>query len=485
MRTSRSLFSIKTALVVSMVALVFFVRLYFVRAWGSPLPFWDQWDAEASGLYSPWLRGVFDWHSIFASHNEHRIALTWLTDLGLFELFGRWNIWAQLVLNALLHALTAGVVLHLFRHLCSAKARVVFALGIAVLFITVAGWQNALWGFQSQFYYSNLFAVLAIGGLVATTPLSLPWWLGWVAAFLSLFSNAGGLLAPIAVMLVGGTAWIGGQRSPRELVDLGLIGMIVACGFVLHVDPPYHAPLHAHTVAQFVSMLGRCLAWPHVQQGWLCMILQLPMLLLLIARRKERQSLHHLDWIALTLVLLGCLQAAAIAYSRGAGLVLQGPLSRYQDAFLLGVSGQLYAAISLAIAWKPGRLVALGWIGVLAAGLISLTEVNLALQLPRKRALDRIGVEAIRSYQANKDEAPLFESLARQAMHPSDPAAVRRVLDDPMLVSVLPAELTAPPGSSVSFLPWIVRQSAIFAFVAVVFFLALLGPAYRSGSKSS
>jgi hypothetical protein len=64
-----------------------------VREWGSVLPFYDQWGAEGLALYRPWLTKTFDWTFLFAAHNEHRIALTRLTDLALFAATGKWLTW--------------------------------------------------------------------------------------------------------------------------------------------------------------------------------------------------------------------------------------------------------------------------------------------------------------------------------------------------------------------------------------------------------
>lgn len=94
--------SVVTALLV--FGFVCFARLWLVRAFGSPVPYWDQWEAEAHTLYRPWLDGTFHGSVLFSPHNEHRIVLTRLVDLGLFAATGRWETWWLLVLNAALNA---------------------------------------------------------------------------------------------------------------------------------------------------------------------------------------------------------------------------------------------------------------------------------------------------------------------------------------------------------------------------------------------
>src|SRR6478735_4239191 len=86
----------RLAVCAALGVLVFGSRAWLVRAAGSPVPFWDQWDAEALGLYEPWLSGQLHWPDLLRAHNEHRIVLTRLADLALFAGLGAWNSWAQL-----------------------------------------------------------------------------------------------------------------------------------------------------------------------------------------------------------------------------------------------------------------------------------------------------------------------------------------------------------------------------------------------------
>ena len=36
-------------------------RLWLIAGHGSPLPIYDQWDAEAAHLFKPWLEGRLAW----------------------------------------------------------------------------------------------------------------------------------------------------------------------------------------------------------------------------------------------------------------------------------------------------------------------------------------------------------------------------------------------------------------------------------------
>ena len=75
--------------------------------YGSPMPDWDQWDAEAVELLIPWFENDHFLSHLFHPHNEHRIILTKLQNLALVLLNGQWDSRLEAVTNAMLHAALA------------------------------------------------------------------------------------------------------------------------------------------------------------------------------------------------------------------------------------------------------------------------------------------------------------------------------------------------------------------------------------------
>ena len=63
-------------------------KLLFVRFFGWPVPFWDQWDAEADQLYRSYLNSSLSFEILISSHNGHRILITRVLSLILFEFDG-------------------------------------------------------------------------------------------------------------------------------------------------------------------------------------------------------------------------------------------------------------------------------------------------------------------------------------------------------------------------------------------------------------
>lgn len=79
-----------------------------IAAAGSAIPYWDQWDG--AGLYLRWVDGTWKISQLAAAHMEHRIVLTNLWNLGWFYLLGGWDPLAQMVVNALVPAVTAALL---------------------------------------------------------------------------------------------------------------------------------------------------------------------------------------------------------------------------------------------------------------------------------------------------------------------------------------------------------------------------------------
>ena len=438
-------------LVCAVLATTLAARLGLLAGWGGPVPLSDQWEADALQLYRPWLEGALRWTDFLAAHNEHRPALTRLISLGLFLAKSQvWPVWEQLWLNATLHAACAGLLARfLLPRLETSRARFAFAAGLALVFAAPAGWQNALWGFQSQVYLASLLSILAIAGLTTDPPFGRAWWFGGGAALLALFTQGSGLFAaavPLAFLATDALREKTHDARRRLILAAAVPAGLVCLGLALRVEQPAHASLFARDFAQFWAVFTRCLGWPWVDSPFAWLILQSPLVLLLLIRRRARRPFSVGDRLALALGLLTLLHAAAVAYTRAGGLAEARPLSRYQDPLLPGVAAQLYALLALAAPIAPRfRIFALGWTAVGAAGLLTLTTANLALNLPFKRLQQKVSLAAVRSYLATGNAAMLDFAITELAPHP-DPAVLRSALDDPRLRPCLPPELFPPPG---------------------------------------
>lgn len=447
-----------------------------MKVWGSPVPLSDQWDGEGLGLFRPWLDGTLGWSDLFAPHNEHRIVLTRLADLALFAAGGNWNPWWQLLLNSALHAAIATALLCFCWSEIPGKVRSIWMVGLALLFVAPAGWQNALWGFQSHAFFCGLLSVCALGGLLLGQPLKPRWWVGWFAALLALFTGGSGVFAATTALLLGSLLVCASYFSNRKslsitsVLPLLALLLLVALGSTLRVEVPLHEPLRAQSPAQFCAVLFRCLSWPWVDSNWLWLVLALPWLWFTTNVLRRKTPPDAMERFILGLGLLTALHAAAVAYSRAAGLPGFRPLSRYQDPLVLGVIANLLVLLRLAGQNRSGRIAAILWSGTLLAGLLTLTTTNLSLHLPFKRIRDTAGLAQIRSYLTTNDAAVFVPVLHMPPLHPNI-TVVQRVLDDPQLRRVLPREFfdeKVRPPWLIEYSPWLTLLSATALILAAI-----------------
>jgi hypothetical protein len=103
-------------------------------------------------------------------------------------------------------------------------------------------------------------------------------------------------------------------------------------------------------------------------------------------------------------------------------------------------------------------------------GLLVLSIQALGTHLPFKRAQDEAGLEHIRTYLQTRDPRVFPPPAPFASPHP-DPAAIIRVLDDPLLQAVLPPHFFAPspPPRLIRVAPWLVLGAA-FALVLALWF---------------
>jgi hypothetical protein len=457
-------------ILVAAFALVFSLRLWLIREWGSAIPFWDQWDSEAWTLFRPWLDGSLGWRDLLVAVNEHRIVLTRLLDLGLLTLAGYWATWWQLVANAALNAITPIVLIRCFWGMIAPRYRLLFVLTVAALFATPSSWQNALWGIQSICYFINALTAIAVCFLFTTKPLHGRWWLGWSAALLALFAQGSGVFTSAAVVAVMLFSLLLDRPLKQEIWwTLGSLILVVALGVVLRVDVPKHAYLRAHDASEFFAVCLRCLAWPHIAQPLLCVVLQAPMGWLLVELIRHRRAPTPLESCALALGLISLLNAAAVAYSRGGGLVDYQPISRYHDSFLPGTVANLCLVLGPISRLRHGRIIALGWVGQLLLGLALLAAGSLTFNLPFKAQQNHIAATMVSAYLETRDPAVFETQPPFLRPHPS-PQSVVRVLDDPVLAPILPPELRG----GVSSRPWPVEYASWLALATAIVLVGLL-----------
>lgn len=383
-------------------------RWALIGRYGIDLPEWDQWDAEGLHLLLPWLQNRPILPELFAPHNEHYIVLTKLLNLGVTLANGQWDQRVQCVVNAILPATLALALLVWTRRFLGATGHIASAFLLALLWSLPLGWENALGGFQSQQFFLIGLSLACIVRLPFSTPWSPRWWLGLAAGALALLSMASGLLAPVVVLTLLttmlGTRAISFRRAWPSLLGAASLATL---GWLARHEVVGHASLKAASLHEFVLATARSLQWPVPGAPWFAFLVWAPWIALTIRllRVRTKNLWQNEGWGLAGLGGWVILQAAAIAYGRGAGGA--APAVRYVDNLILGSLVQLLALMWLArqSAFKArhrGILVGFSvlWLAGFSYGLCTAARQALWSQLPQLAASRHAAILRTRAYLA-------------------------------------------------------------------------------------
>ena len=361
----------------------FLLGALFVARYAVNVPIWDEW--VMTPLLAHHRAGTLGWQELFAQHNEHRFLTSRLAIVGLYDLFGQWNLVAEMAFSALLLGLTVGLLAYTLHRIGVAP---IVSLLLAILLTSPVQWENQLMGVQVQVLTTNLGFVAAL--CVATLDAALGWRTiaaAIVGCTVSTFGLSSGLLSWGAVggallvraLLISGS-WRALAATPamwRRLAAFAL-GAVVCTALFLHgyqVAPGSgrFRPRHLDT---FLGWLPKVLVYPVLETPTpLTAALAAALLLFLAAAtlfylRRWRQPFVR-DRLVLFAGLGAMLLASALITAYGRAAI--GPVpSRYGTMFLFNTVLILVAAADLVRdRWarpRAGAVVAL--CGALLAGFL-------------------------------------------------------------------------------------------------------------------
>lgn len=446
MTTTRGGFrwSIAVLLAGTTALLVLVSRWWLIAHVGSPVPYLDQWDAEATLLYGPLRDGLFQASLLFEPHTLHRPVLPQAWNACWFVVFGGWDPLGQMMVNAILPAVLAGAATFATGIWTREPRHAVLGSVIAVVMWALP-WahQNTLWGFQSQFLAMVLLSLVGVAGSLSWPRSRLAGGLGLVALALAPLTMSAGMLAGLAVAGVSFVAWR--AANPRERRGWGKVCVVACLGCIWGYGWSVHATGGEETRVQdgvqWLRVFAAALAWPWpgfpVWAAWAV----LPLAGWIRGRlRRDDRIRPEADLLA-GIVLWSALSAAALAWVRGGAAVSSyAPVSRYLDSLLPGIlaSGVLLGCL-------PGRwarTAVLLWLVGGVAGVVYQGGRFVAHTLPELEARRTTQLEAA---HAEVQAGYPGDFLRGAGVHPhADTLA--RVLQQAADGQWLPPELERPPS---------------------------------------
>lgn len=220
-------------------SIVLIARLLIIHFYGVDVPYWDQWDVEATQFYLPYINHTLKFQAFFAQANsEHRVFFTRVLNLIIFILNGKiWSPLLEMQVQSIFPALT--VSFFTFWHIKDQQAfKVLSIIIMTVIFSVPLGWENLLWGStQSQFYCLILFSIIALRIVSNSRNIGI-FLFGSIVLFCicAFFSMANGM---ITTALVGAFLLLNSicEKEKVKFIIFGILLVLLAI-IMLHYTPP-------------------------------------------------------------------------------------------------------------------------------------------------------------------------------------------------------------------------------------------------------
>jgi hypothetical protein len=428
-------------------------KLWLIHRFATPLPFLDQWDADARGIFLPYFNGHLTSKHLFQAHNEHRVFFTRIYNLALQLINRQWDGQLQMVCNAIIHSGIIAGLGGLLAHLMGKKTWPYLWLPLALALALPFAWENTLAGFQSQFYFLAICSMLTIWLLGLSPALSLRWWLGVLTGFAALFTTGSGLLASAAVSALVFLEMMRSRRIARgQLLTLGICIIIVVIGLLLKNEVPSTAYLKPHSRYEFFMALSKNLSWPYYSDLGFDrpLTLLLPLSLLGLMYFKSPRNDIAADRMILGMGLWVMLQCLATAYARGVDGM--GPVSRYMDSssFVMMVGAlslvrllTYYGSGMWSTAYLAIIAFATVWTVFCAWGLTDLSMGAWFSEIPDRVYYQRMWLKTTRAFLATDDVHALQRKRPLEVVHPNS-TALAGTLRNPQIRNILPACVREP-----------------------------------------
>ena len=429
---------------------LFGIKLWLIGKFGNETPLWDQWDAEAAGLYKPFVDGTLRFADLLTPHNEHHILTTSL--LALLELIvnGIWNPLLQMVVNAALHITVMVLLVALITRAIGRNYLAALLAFSAFLFGLPFGWDNALSGFQSQFYFVLLFSIISLWLTTTHGSFSLWWNFGLFSSVLAFFSLASGIFCIGATALLGFIFYIFKLRKTNQQLAaiILLVGLFIA-GVALTPVIAEHQSLKAGSVPQFFQTLFKILCWPS-HSTFLGILHNAPELVFCTLMFWQRPAVNNPKWFLISLIIWTFGVASSIAYGRGSNPFVSRYIDLYAISILINFSCLLSIFEDFNKKWKLWSFLGLFiWI-VSVVVCLQVYNANYSQKELRFYSDPRTDQEInTKNYVATGNINNLKNKTFLHIPYPTGGAEhLASILDMPEVRSILPANI-APPNRPV------------------------------------
>src|ERR1700722_11791747 len=466
-------------LFISLFFIIIGSRAAVINYSGSFTPFLDEWDGDAAGLLKPYITADLTIRDLFSPFNEHIILFTRLLVLAILHIYGYWDVILQMVVNAVLDAVTiVGISYALSRVLGGAWAVALMVISTLINAIPLS-YDSILMAFNTHFYLLLAFSFASLWYLADSRAWSPRWAVGVLCAVASFLCMASGALTLAAAIGLHVSQTACGRRGgPWEWLG---IAALAAATFTLTSLVPHVAesdPYTAHSLREFLSKLLELATWPAAPIfGWLIV---LPSALFCLRTLADCPALTDPRWYNVAAFGWILTQFLALAAGR-AGMPI---VNRYFDTLLIAIN-------LTSIFWLLGsqpiggqrklwrRLALAAWLVPVAASLAR-SERHLPEYLSHRRQTAEVQAQNLRSYLATGDALYLTSAPGVEKIPYPVSSRLCELLDTSEIRAVLSPELLSrdtPQNFVEAFKRNFLRLSFVWLGLGVLLLIATIASA--------
>jgi hypothetical protein len=227
---------------------LYLFHLSLIWRYSVDVPFEDEWASFEPNQ----LPSGLSFSSLIVQHNEHRLVTTRLLVWLQYRING-WNLAVHQIINFLLYGVTLLTLLWVL--MSDGPPHVgVAVLWFAPYLLSPINRANHFWGYQSQLHFWLFFLVLGCYFLIRETDKWSDTASGTMAAILSMYSMAGGVISDLVLLGMYGFLTAVRVRSSknyerhgryylRAAFVLGFLGAAILFWLSGYSKPPYHPAL--------------------------------------------------------------------------------------------------------------------------------------------------------------------------------------------------------------------------------------------------
>lgn len=446
----------RALLLVCFVTVVVCGRLCIVFYAGSPIPFHDQWTAEAHGIWIPYFHHGLIFRSLFVTHGDHVIALTRAIDFGLGLWEGKWDCISQMVVNCVLSPFGLFPLMLWAVRQSGPRLASVLCLVVGTVYGSPLFYGNIVWGFQSQILLMVALSVAHLYLILENPGGWVRWGFAMGCGLLAAISFGSGFLAVVASSLA---LLSNGQRYRSHAYVFATVGGCVAIVVLSLWLAPSHPTMKDFQLATMLRAGMHGLSFPARLFSYWGLCFWLPVAAALALAANERVLFAR--WIFPLAAAGWCVgQILVISLGRSA----MAP--RYYDILMVGtVANGLLAIELLRYPWRRRRirngvLAAFGlWLVAIGYKTAESTDEHLRGDLPVLAEQARQQITLVANYYAGERNP----AILRNASFPIRPFPDVDFLDDtlrrPEIVSLWPSYIFSWRATdNLMQLPWIGDQ---------------------------